>query len=69
MDNLRLDKKKVRILTRSEADEEDDLKGLSPGELMGMMWQLALSAWSLRMNIDVEPRLQRNVVVLNRGEG
>jgi hypothetical protein len=35
---------------------------------MGMMWKLALSAWSFKENIDAEPRLQRHVVVLKRGE-
>ncbi|MEY4168794.1 MAG: hypothetical protein RIR52_2618 [Acidobacteriota bacterium] len=64
-----MDKKAIRIITKSEADQEDDLKGLSPGDLLGMMWELAMNAWSFRMNIDVEPRLQRDVVVLNRGEG
>ncbi|MFZ4984684.1 MAG: hypothetical protein ACOYLF_04395 [Blastocatellia bacterium] len=64
-----MDKKAIRIITKSEADQEDDLKGLSPGDLLGMMWELALNAWSFRMSIDVEPRLQRDVVVLNRGKG
>jgi len=64
-----MDKKAIQIITQSEADLEDDLRGLSPGDLLGMMWELALSAWSFKMSIDVEPRLQRDVVVLNRGKG
>jgi len=64
-----MDKKAIQIITQSEADLEDDLRGLSPGDLLGMMWELALSAWSFKMSIDFEPRLQRDVVVLNRGKG
>lgn len=45
----------------------DDLQDKSPDELIGMMWQLALNAWSFKEPVDVEPRLQRHVVVLKRG--
>ena len=44
----------------------DDLKGKSPEQLLGMMWQLALDAWSFKENLNAEPRLQRHVVVLKR---
>lgn len=64
-----MDKKIVRVRSISEADKDDDLKRLSPGDLIDMMWQLALSAWSFRISIDVEPRLQRDVIVLTRGKG
>lgn len=64
-----MEKQTVRVRVLSDAEKDDDLKGLSPSELLGMMWQLALSVWSFRMNINAEPRLQRNVVVLNRGKG
>jgi hypothetical protein len=47
----------------------DDLKGKSPEELLGMMWQLALDAWSFKENLSAEPRLQRHVVVLKRRGG
>ena len=47
----------------------DDLRDKSPDELIGMMWQLALNAWSFKEIVDVEPRLQRHVVVLKRGRG
>ena len=63
-----MNRKTVRIGVLSKVDKDDHLKGLSPGDLLGMMWQLALSAWSFRMKINAEPRLQRNVVVLNRGK-
>jgi hypothetical protein len=64
-----MNKKAVRIRSVSEADRDDDLKKLSPSDLIGMMWQLALNAWSFRISINVEPRLQRDVVVLTRGKG
>jgi hypothetical protein len=43
-----------------------DLKNKSPEQLLGMMWQLALNAWSFKENLNAEPRLQRDVVVLKR---
>ena len=52
-----------------ETQLRDDLRDKSPDELIGMMWQLALNAWSFKETVDVEPRLQRHVVVLKRGRG
>ena len=52
-----------------ETQPRDDLRDKSPDELIGMMWQLALNAWSFKETVDVEPRLQRHVVVLKRGRG
>jgi hypothetical protein len=56
----------VRKISLHSADGEDDLKDKSPEQLLGMMWQLALNAWSFKENLNAEPRLQRNVVVLKR---
>jgi hypothetical protein len=50
-------------------DDEDDLKGMPPQALIGMMWQLALDAWAFKERLNVEPRLQRHVVVLKRRGG
>lgn len=55
----------VRKISLHDSDA-DDLKDKSPQELLGMMWQLALNAWSFKENLNAEPRLQRNVVVLKR---
>jgi hypothetical protein len=52
-----------------ENKRKDDLKGRTPDELLGMMWQLALDAWSFKESLDAEPRLQRHLVVLKRGKG
>jgi hypothetical protein len=48
---------------------DTDLKQKTPAELIGMMWQLALNAWAFKENLNVEPRLQRHVVVLKRRKG
>lgn len=56
----------VRKKGLHEADDADDLKGKSPAELIGMMWQLALDAWAFKENLNAEPRLQRHIVVLKR---
>jgi hypothetical protein len=52
-----------------ETELRDELQDKSPDELIGMMWQLALNAWSFKETVDVEPRLQRHVVVLKRSKG
>ncbi|HJQ33892.1 MAG TPA: hypothetical protein VJ866_17050 [Pyrinomonadaceae bacterium] len=58
----------VRKLSLHETPE-NDLKGKSPEELVGMMWQLTLDAWAFKEKLDAEPRLQRHVVVLKRRGG
>lgn len=63
---------KRTIIQKSKLGASDDdryLKQLSPDELIGMMWQLALDAWSFKENLNAEPRLQRHVVILKRGKG
>ena len=56
----------VRKTTLRDSDSNDDLKDKSPQQLIGMMWQLALNAWSFKENLNAEPRLQRHVIVLKR---
>ena len=56
----------VRKSSLHSAGSEADLKDKSPEQLLGIMWQLALSAWSFKENLNAEPRLQRNVIVLKR---
>lgn len=67
---LRSDSHMKNILVRKSslhnASGDDDLKSKSPEQLLGMMWQLALNAWSFKENLNAEPRLQRDVVVLKR---
>ena len=59
----------VRKTTLRDSDSDGDLKDKSPQQLIGMMWQLALNAWSFKENLNAEPRLQRHVIVLKRGGG
>jgi hypothetical protein len=56
----------VRKSSLHNADGDSDLKDKSPQELLGMMWQLALNAWSFKENLNAEPRLQRDVIVLKK---
>jgi hypothetical protein len=60
---------RVKKISLHRADLSNDLKGKTPHDLIGMMWQLTLNAWVFKENINAEPRLQRNVVVLKRGRG
>jgi len=59
----------VRKISLHELDGSRDLKDKSPQQLLGMMWQLTLNAWSFKENLSAEPRLQRHVVVLKRRRG
>ena len=59
----------VRKISLHERDGDSELKDKSPQQLIGMMWQLALNAWSFKENLNVEPRLQRHVVMLKRRRG
>jgi hypothetical protein len=59
----------VRKISLHHADGHSDLKDKSPQQLIGMMWQLTLNAWTFKENLNAEPRLQRHVVVLKRGRG
>ena len=59
----------VRKRALHEPDTSADLQDKTPQELVGMMWRLALDAWSFKGRIDAEPRLQRHIVVLKRGSG
>ena len=56
-----------RPLHADDADRQTKEK--TPAESIGMMWQLALNAWAFKENLNAEPRLQRNVVVLKRRRG
>jgi len=59
----------IRKIPLQQGERPEDLKGKTPQQLLGMMWQLALNAWSFKENLNVEPRLQRHVVVLKRRRG
>jgi hypothetical protein len=56
----------VKKVSLHNSDGNDDLKDKTPEQLLGMMWQLALDAWSFKENLNAKPRLQRHIVVLKR---
>ena len=59
----------IRKAKLHETELSEDLQDKSANELIGMMWQLTLNAWSFKEPVDVEPRLQRHIVVLKRRRG
>ena len=54
--------RKIRVRKLSEQGVEDDLRGSTAEERLGMMWQLALDAWAFRGESVAEHRLPRHVV-------
>lgn len=56
----------VRKIALRDSNAGDDLKDKRPGELLGMVWPMTLSAWSFKENLNAEPRLQKNFVVKRR---
>ena len=59
-----MEKAIVRKIPLRAPSDDDDLQHKSPQERIGMMWQLALDAWSFKEKLDVEPRMQRQIVVI-----
>ena len=57
---------KVTKSNLKDSDQRDDLKDKTPGELIAMVDELTLDAWAFKENLDVEPRLQRHIVVVKR---
>jgi hypothetical protein len=60
---------KVTKSTLKGSDTRRDLKDKTPGELIEMVDQLTLDAWAFKENLDVEPRLQRHIVVVKKRRG
>jgi hypothetical protein len=61
---------RVRVVPLREAGGRSDLAGLTPGERMDLMWQLAVDAWTFKGEPErAESRLQRHVVRVIRGKG
>ena len=56
----------VRKVSLHNVDSDTDRKDKTPEQLLGMMWRLALDAWSFKEKLDAELRLQRDVIVLKR---
>jgi hypothetical protein len=60
-------RRRIRVLSLGEAEDNSYVDSLGPAERMKMVWQLTLQAWAYQGLRD-EPRLQRDVVrVIRRG--
>lgn len=59
----------VNKSTLEESDKRDDLKDKTAGELIEMVDQLTLDSWAFKENLNVEPRLQRHIVVVKTRRG
>lgn len=60
-----MEKVALRKPSRRETNDDDDLKGKSPQELIGMLWRLALNAWSFKEKLNAEPDFKDMVSCLN----
>lgn len=58
----------IRVKSLHEQGKDVDLENTTPVERLSMMWQLTLDAWAFKGETLAEPRLQRHVVRLYRGE-
>ncbi len=56
----------VKKTTLEESDKRNDLKNKTAGELIEMVDQLTLDAWAFKEDLNVEPRLQRHIVVVKK---
>jgi hypothetical protein len=56
----------VRKTRLDEQELDDDYKGYTMAELMGMVWPLTVSAWAMKGEDISDRRLQRHVVRVRR---
>ena len=60
--------RQIRVTRLRDQGTEHDLRRATPEQCVGMMWQLALDAWAMMGDPDIESRLPRHVVrVVRRG--
>ena len=57
----------TRKIPLAEEGRERALSGLTPGQLVEMVWDLTLEAWGFKDGRRDEPRLRRDVVRVVRG--
>lgn len=58
----------VRVTKLRDQGRERDLSDTTPVDRLGMMWQLAVTAWAFKGEPVVSSRLQRQVVRTIRGK-
>jgi hypothetical protein len=61
---------RLRVVVLSQEEHHRDVADMTPGERLGLMWQLALDAWAFQGDSDdAESGLQRHVVRVRRRGG
>lgn len=64
------EQKAVRVVGLHDVEGRTDFADASPAERVGVMWQLAVDAWTFMGEADrVESAFQRDVVRIERGRG
>jgi hypothetical protein len=58
----------VRKRHLHDAQQDDDLRDVSPAERMSMVWPLTVTAWAFKGEPVGESRLQRHLVRIQRGK-
>ncbi len=58
----KVDRSKARLVTNKELS--DKWSDYSPAQLVGLVWDLTVEAYSLKGDFDAQQRLQRNVTKL-----
>jgi hypothetical protein len=55
------DSREIRVTRLDQQGTEPDLRGRTPEQCIGMMWQLAMDAWAMRGHRYDESQLSRHV--------
>ena len=58
----------MRKIALRDEGREPILTGLTPGQMVEMVWELTLQAWAFKDGTRHEPRVRRNVVRVIRGK-
>ena len=62
------DRSRVVKTTLRAPDMDDAIKNATPGERMGMVWQLTLDAWAFMDPESAQSEFQRHTVRIQRGK-
>lgn len=64
MDRSHFPTRKLRL---QDPDDGADMRQLSPGDRLLLVWPLTLQAWAFLVQLEDEPRLRRDAVRVVRG--
>jgi hypothetical protein len=65
MEPSRVDRSKIRVLRMKDAPEMEVMEG-TYAERIAVVWELTCNAWAMTGEFDVESRLRRDLVHLQR---